>query len=150
MGMWTQTDRKIHPDTRKRYPSDLRACCRIRAGTILDQDIAAFPWSSVLYIDARRQDFGLRNSLQTEQIDAGVGKLTARAGDARGRGFRHGPCSAASDTTGNQSPKGNPSCRLSRTAERMFDAGSPPEGGAGADQGEAVVGFARRDGATRL
>ena len=32
----------------------------------------------------------------------------------------------------------------------MFDAGSPPEGGAGADQGEAVVGFARRDGATRL
>src|SRR5919199_5765220 len=32
----------------------------------------------------------------------------------------------------------------------MFDAGSPSEGGAGADLGEAVVGFARRDGATRL
>src|SRR5689334_5226330 len=43
-------------------------------------------------------------------------------------------------------------CPTSRptTADRTFDAGLPPTGGAGADRGEAVVGFARRDGATRL
>jgi hypothetical protein len=41
----------------------LGACCRIRAEAILHQNIAAFSGSGALYVDVRRQDFGLCNSL---------------------------------------------------------------------------------------
>ena len=45
------------------FASMLRACCRIRAKAILHQNIAAFSGSGALYVDVRRQDFGLCNSL---------------------------------------------------------------------------------------
>jgi hypothetical protein len=41
----------------------LGACCRIRAEATLHQNIAAFSGSGTLYVDIRRQDFGLCNRL---------------------------------------------------------------------------------------
>ena len=40
-----------------------RACCRIQAEATLHQNIVAFSGSGILYVDVRRQDFGLCNSL---------------------------------------------------------------------------------------
>ena len=45
------------------YLARFGACCRIRAEAILHQDIAAFSGPKTLYVDVRRQDFGLCNSL---------------------------------------------------------------------------------------